>query len=264
MTAPPPLTVTRVPAFDDNYLWLIHGLGDRESHVAAVDPGDAERIEEALSQAHLSLAAVLVTHHHRDHTGGVAALAERYGCSVYGPAQESIPALTHPLKGGDTVHLPALGVQWAVLDVPGHTAGHIAYVGHGAVFCGDTLFSGGCGRLFEGTATQMLASLDALAALPDETAVYCAHEYTASNLKFALAVEPANDTLKAYAEEVTQRRSEGRATIPSTVGLERAINPFLRSREPAVIQSVWAASQVSSASESETFRLLREWKNRFR
>jgi hydroxyacylglutathione hydrolase len=258
------LLVTCVPAFDDNYLWLIHGIGGTHHRVAVVDPGDPECIESALTASNLTLDAILVTHHHRDHTGGVETLAHTFSCPVYGPAGENIPALTHPLKEGDTVILPTLDLRFEVLDVPGHTAGHIAYVGHGAVFCGDTLFSGGCGRLFEGTAAQMLASLDKLAALSPDTAVYCAHEYTASNLKFALAVEPDNTDLVDYAAEVTRLRANGIATIPSTIGRERAINPFLRSREHSVETRVWTESQVESASESETFRLLREWKNRFR
>jgi hydroxyacylglutathione hydrolase len=258
------LTVTRLPAFDDNYLWMIHGGGEHRHHVAVVDPGDPQVIEAALSAHEASLAAILVTHHHGDHTGGVAALAVAHGCPVYGPASETIPALSHPLRAGDTVTLSRLGLEFRVMDVPGHTAGHIAYVGHGAVFCGDTLFSGGCGRLFEGTAAQMLASLDQLAALPDYTCVYCAHEYTAANLRFALAVEPDNGQLIRYAADVTRLRADGEATVPSTIGRERAINPFLRSRLPSVAERVWAHAGITATSEVETFRLLREWKNHFR
>ena len=258
------LTVTRLPAFDDNYLWMIHGAGSRQSQVAVVDPGDADVIQTALAAHQCSLDAILVTHHHRDHTGGVARLAEIHGCPVYGPARESIPAITHPLKGGDWVSLPSLGVEFRVIDVPGHTAGHIAYVGHGALFCGDTLFSGGCGRLFEGTAEQMLASLDQLSALDPDTLVYCAHEYTASNIRFALAVEPSNARLIDYARQVDAKRSEGKPTVPSVISLEQAINPFLRSRLPSVYERVWAHAGISHASEVETFRLLREWKNNFR
>jgi len=259
-----PLRVTALPAFDDNYLWLIHGVDGADRHVAVVDPGDAAVVEAALAAGGYRLDAILVTHHHGDHTGGVAALATAHGCPVYGPATESIPARTHPLTGGGTVLLPTLGLTFDVLDVPGHTAGHIAYVGHGALFCGDTLFSGGCGRLFEGTPAQMLASLAQFTALPADTAVYCAHEYTASNVRFALAVEPGNPELVAYADVVADLRSEGLATIPSSIGRELAVNPFLRSETPAVQQAVWREAGVASADAVETFRLLREWKNRYR
>jgi hydroxyacylglutathione hydrolase len=258
------LCVTRLPAFDDNYLWLIHGEGDRQSQVAVVDPGDAEVVETALTAQGLTLAAILVTHHHGDHTGGVKALAAAHDCPVFGPAQETIPVCTHPVSAGSAVALESLGLKFRVLDVPGHTKGHVAYVGYGALFCGDTLFSGGCGRLFEGTAAQMLASLDQLSALRDETQVYCAHEYTASNLKFALAVEPHNADLMDYAAEVTARRAAGEATIPCRLDRERLINPFLRSRMDSVQHRVWQESGIAAADEVETFRLLREWKNRFR
>jgi hydroxyacylglutathione hydrolase len=258
------LTVTRLPAFDDNYLWMIHGTGSRQRHVAVVDPGDADVIQAALAAHRCSLDAILVTHHHRDHTGGVARLAEIHGCPVYGPARESIPAITHPLKGGDGVSLPSLGLEFRVIDVPGHTGGHIAYVGHGALFCGDTLFSGGCGRLFEGTAEQMLASLDQLAALDPNTHVYCAHEYTTSNLAFARAVEPSNTELADYSEHVRLLRQTDQPTVPTLMSREMKINPFLRSRLPSVYERVWSHAGVSGVSEAETFRLLREWKNHFR
>lgn len=256
-----PLPVTRLPAFNDNYLWLAHGT---ENRVAAVDPGDAAVVAAALERDGLTLAAILVTHHHGDHTGGVPALAARADCPVYGPAAEAIAGVTHPVRGGDRVELHTLGLAFDVIDVPGHTRGHVAYVGHGALFCGDTLFSGGCGRLFEGTPAQMLASLDTLAALPQDTAVYCAHEYTAANLAFARAVEPNNADLRAYAEEVAERRARGAATVPCVLGRERRINPFLRSREPTVSAAVWQATGVPSADAVETFRRLREWKNGFR
>jgi hydroxyacylglutathione hydrolase len=195
---------------------------------------------------------------------------------VFGPGNEDIEGITHPVQGGDRVELPALGLSFAVLAVPGHTRGHIAYAGHGAVFCGDTLFSGGCGRLFEGTPAQMHASLGALAALPPETQVYCAHEYTASNLRFALAVEPDNAALVAYAAEVAALRAAGRATVPTTVARERAINPFLRTTVPAVRTAAagfaeeagLAPSEASTATSNNddiaTLAALREWKNRFR
>jgi hydroxyacylglutathione hydrolase len=260
----PDLTVTRVPAFEDNYLWLAHGQGDAAARVAVVDPGDPAAIEAVLDARKLTLAAILVTHHHGDHTGGVEALASRHGVPVYGPATEDIPGRTIAVRGGDRVELPSLGLAFRVLDVPGHTAGHIAYAGHGAVFCGDTMFSGGCGRLFEGTPAQMLASLDALATLPDETQVYCAHEYTAANLRFALAVEPGNAALVAYAADVARLREQQVPTVPTTIGRERAINPFLRTRLAAVRASATARAGHVPADDAAAFAVVREWKNGFR
>lgn len=258
-----PLEVTPVPAFADNYLWLIHGLPDR-SRVAVVDPGDARPIVEALAAHGLTLDAILVTHHHPDHVGGVEALADRTGAPVYGPARESIPRRTAALAGGDRVTLPSLGLGFEVIDVPGHTAGHIAYYGHGALFCGDTLFSGGCGRLFEGTPAQMLESLDRLRSLPPETRMYCAHEYTASNLRFALAVEPVNADLVAHADLVAQWRAQGRPSVPTTLGLERRINPFLRTREATVRAAAERRAGRPLASDADAFAVVREWKNEFR
>ena len=269
------LAVTAVPAFDDNYLWLVHAPADPQQ-VLVVDPGDATAVKAALHAQGLVLAGILVTHHHGDHVGGVQALAAGAALPVFGPGNEDIEGITHFVQGGDRVELPELGLSFAVLAVPGHTRGHIAYAGHGAVFCGDTLFSGGCGRLFEGTPAQMYASLGALAALPPETQVYCAHEYTASNLRFALAVEPDNAALVTYADEVAALRAAGRATVPTTVARERAINPFLRTTVPAV--RVAAAgfaveagltinaggTTVSEGDNIGTLAALREWKNRFR
>lgn len=258
------LSVTRLPAFEDNYLWLVHGLGPHARRVAAVDPGDADVIRAALRAGGLELVAILVTHHHGDHVGGVAALASEFGVPVYGPAGEHIPARTVSLREGDEVALARLGLNFQVLDVPGHTAGHIAYVGHGAVFCGDTLFSGGCGRLFEGTAAQMLASLDKLAKLPPETRVYCAHEYTAANLRFARAVEPGNAALATYAAEVAEMRSRGIATVPTSIGLELRINPFLRTRLSDVRRAAATHAGHEPHGDADAFGMVREWKNGFR
>ena len=261
------LAVTAVPAFDDNYLWLVHAPADPRQ-VLVVDPGDAAAVEAALRAQGLVLAGILVTHHHGDHVGGVQALVAGAALPVFGPGNEDIEGITHPVQGGARVELPALGLSFAVLDVPGHTRGHIAYAGHGAVFCGDTLFSGGCGRLFEGTPAQMYASLGALAALPPETQVYCAHEYTASNLRFALAVEPDNAALVAYTAEVAALRAAGQATVPTTVARERAINPFLRTTVPAVRAAAagFAVEAGLNAANDDiaTLAALREWKNRFR
>ena len=254
---PAELTVTRLPAFEDNYFWLIHGAGAASRKVAVVDPGDADTVLTALAAEGLELAAILVTHHHADHIGGVAALAERFRVPVWGPAGEQIPARTTALREGDEVVLASLGLRFRVLDVPGHTAGHIAYTGHGAVFCGDTLFSGGCGRLFEGTPAQMLASLDKLAKLPPETRVYCAHEYTASNARFALSVDEA-PALKARAEQVFAARQRGEWTVPTTIGLEKATNPFLRA--PLLADRVGKAG----APDYEAFAAVRAAKDAFK
>lgn len=252
-----------IPAFSDNYLWLLHDA----CQSIVVDPGQAEPVLECLREHRLALQTILVTHHHPDHVGGVAALRDATGAHVVGPAHERIPEPFEPVQQGDMV--AALGLRFSVLDVPGHTAGHIAYYAHcpgeaPLLFCGDTLFSGGCGRLFEGTPAQMLASLDALAALPGDTRVCCAHEYTLANLRFARAVEPGNTQLHDYSQECEQLRARGLPTLPSTIAMERAINPFLRSREHAVIASVAAhAPHTDTRDEAAVFAALREWKNQF-
>lgn len=259
----PPLTVIPVPAFADNYLWLVHGVTDPR-RAAVVDPGAAAPVLAALGAQSLTLEAILVTHHHADHTGGVAELAERTGAAVWGPARERVPAPCTALEGGDRVVLERLGLSFEVIDVPGHTAGHIAYAGHGAVFCGDTLFSGGCGRLFEGTAEQMLGSLDRLAALPRDTRVYCAHEYTLANLRFALEVDPHNDALRAWREEALLLRERGEPTLPSTIGRERDVNPFLRCRTEAVREAAGRHAGRALATPVEVFAAVRQWKDGFR
>ncbi len=257
------LVVRPLPAFSDNYVWLVHGRRDPR-RVAVVDPGDAAPVFRALAADGLQLDAILITHHHADHVGGVQPLLDRFPVPVYGPAAEAIPGRTAALSGGDAVELAGLGLAFEVLDVPGHTAGHIAYHGHGALFCGDTLFSGGCGRLFEGTPAQMLGSLDALRHLPPDTAVYCAHEYTASNLRFALVVEPVNADLVAHADLVRELRAQGRPTVPSTLGLERRINPFLRTRLPAVRAAAERRAGRPLDSDADVFATVRQWKNEFR
>ncbi|MDP2706227.1 MAG: hydroxyacylglutathione hydrolase, partial [Burkholderiales bacterium] len=224
--------VLHARAFEDNYIWLIRGKSP--DRVAIVDPGDAGPVLAALDKQRLTPVAILCTHHHGDHVGGVADILKVYPLPVYGPARERIGTLTHRLVDGDRVTLPELGLEFEVLDVPGHTAGHIAYFGAGMLFCGDTMFSAGCGRLFEGTAEQMHKSLSRFAALPEATRVYCGHEYTEANLRFALAVEPDNPDSDAYLEQARERRSQDLPTLPSTIGLERRVNPFLRSGQPGV------------------------------
>lgn len=257
-------SVLTVPAFNDNYLWLIHD----GAHAAVVDPGDAQPILAALKAHNLALTAILLTHHHADHIGGVPELLQHYQVPVFGPRNDGIAAVARPLDEGDSFDVPGLAVRLSVLEVPGHTRGHIAYVRDGAepwLFCGDTLFAGGCGRLFEGTPAQMTASLGKLAALPEQTKVFCAHEYTLANLRFATAVEPGNATLRARVETDTATRAQGRPTVPSTIGLEKATNPFLRYREPAIAAQLAAAGKLASddAEPVAVFAALRQWKNTF-
>ena len=261
------LSVLAVPAFADNYLWLIHD----GRHAAVVDPGDAMAILDALQAHQLTLSAILLTHHHADHTGGVPELLQHFAVPVFGPRNEAITAITEPLAEGDVAYVAELGLQMTVIDVPGHTKGHIAYVrqrdersGAPWLFSGDTLFAGGCGRLFEGTPGQMADSLGKLAALPDDTEVFCAHEYTLSNLRFANAVEPGNLALQERIAIDTEKRQQGLSTVPSTIALEKATNPFLRYREPAILTSLKVEGKLASdASPVEAFAALRMWKNNF-
>jgi hydroxyacylglutathione hydrolase len=253
------MTLIPLPAFADNYIWMLH-----DGHKAmVVDPGDAEPVWNALQQHALQLESILVTHHHADHTGGVAALRTATEARVFGPATEDMPEPLTRLHGAQTCS--ALGLKFQVMDVPGHTAGHIAFYcdamdGAPLLFCGDTLFSGGCGRLFEGTPAQMLASLDCLATLPDDTRVCCTHEYTLRNLEFARAVEPSNAELEQYQVHCQALRAAGLPTLPSHIGLERKINPFLRSRLPAVIAAA-EAHDATMAENAGIFATLRQWKN---
>ena len=258
------LQVTPVRAFSDNYIWLIHSPRDA-SRVVAVDPGDARPVEGLLASRNLELSGILITHHHGDHVGGVEALLARHpGIPVFGPASETIPGNPQRLREGDRALFPELELAFEVLDVPGHTAGHIAYVGHGALFCGDTLFSAGCGRLFEGTAEQMHDSLSKLAALPAETSVYCAHEYTLSNLKFSLAVQPDNEAAASYLAHCRELRARDEATIPSDIRRERNVNPFLRCDDETVKQAAEAYAGRRLPSQPEVFAVIRQWKDSFR
>lgn len=260
-----------LPAFTDNYIWLLHTTGSELQRAVVVDPGDADVVLQALSRLNLQLDTILVTHHHADHTGGVAQLRGATGAAVFGPARETMPEPIRRLDGGDAVQ--ALGLQFDVIDVPGHTAGHIAYYcakptskpddpAAPILFCGDTLFSGGCGRLFEGTPAQMLASLGQLAALPSNSRVCCTHEYTLANLRFARAVEPGNAQLAQYQADCVALRARGDITLPSTLARELQINPFLRSTQPEVVR----AAQQFDPTATDTlgvFTAIRQWKNQF-
>lgn len=254
--------VLHVDAFEDNYIWLIRGPDDA-SKVAIVDPGDEIPVYAALKKHALTPLAILCTHHHSDHIGAIGDILEHYSIPVFGPAQEHIPGITHRLKQGDPVDLRDLGLRFEVLDVPGHTRGHIAYYGHGLLFCGDTLFSAGCGRLFEGTAEQMLISLKKLCALPNDTQVYCAHEYTEDNLRFALELEPHNPDLLAYINKVKKLRQTKRPTLPTSIGAEKSFNPFLRSAEPGVKRAAETHCGHALHSPQEVFAEVRKWKDRY-
>ena len=257
------LRIDALPAFADNYIWLLQD--DQSRRCAVVDPGDAAPVQAWLdAHAGWTLEAILTTHHHADHVGGVAALKAKTGARVFGPSQESIPALDQAL--GDGQRIQVLGLDFEVIDVPGHTLGHIAYFHDDALpwlFCGDTLFAAGCGRLFEGTPRQMFDSLGRLAALPDATEVYCAHEYTLSNLRFAAAVEPENPQIAARVAQVTQWRAEGRISLPSQIGLERQTNPFLRCGEASVEKTLDQRCGPQARTSCESFAALRSWKNSF-
>lgn len=256
------MQIHAVPAFQDNYLWVIAAGG----RAAVVDPGDADPVEAFLERQGLELTAILATHHHGDHVGGLAELAAHWKCPVFGPAGERIAGLTRRLSEGDRIEVPGIGAAFTALDVPGHTAGHIAYVHGGAdpsLFCGDTLFACGCGRLFEGTPEQMVDSLGKLARLPGETRVYCGHEYTLANIGFAEAVEPGNRALAQRKRRDAAKRERGEPTLPSTIAEERATNPFLRCTEPEVIASAEYRAGHKLATPVEVFAEIRNWKNSF-
>jgi hydroxyacylglutathione hydrolase len=248
-----------LPAFEDNYIWAIR----RGDQVAVVDPGEAAPVQRYLRQTGARLCAVLVTHRHDDHTDGIAALTAATSIPVFGPSLEAVAGVTRPLADGERIALPELGIDFEVIAVPGHTRGHVAYYREGTLFCGDVLFGAGCGRVFEGTMAQMQASLARLAALPADTLIYCAHEYTAANLRFARAVEPDNAALLARSAAVAKLRGEGRYSVPSTLAEELATNPFLRWDAPAVVAAASARRGSPPRDAAEVFAAIREWKNGF-
>lgn len=253
------MQVRPVAAFKDNYIWL---AGHTDSHcVAIVDPGDARPVLDALRRDGLTPCAILITHHHHDHVGGITELLRHFSLPVYGPAREAIPALSHPLHEGDQVVLEEAGLHLNVLDVPGHTCGAIAYHGNGGLFCGDTLFTAGCGYLFEGTATQMYHALSKLAGLPPETQVYCGHEYTADNLAFARVVEPHNPDILSRSSDVDRLREQGLPTVPAPLALELRTNPFLRCHIPAVVAATERYAGRHLAETAAVFAVVRAWKD---
>jgi hydroxyacylglutathione hydrolase len=256
-------TIIPIPAFRDNYIWAVRS----GRYAAVVDPGDAAPVLAWLAESDVELSAIIATHHHADHVGGIDALRARHDVPVFGPAHETIPRRTRALVEGERIEVPGVGLPLAVLDIPGHTAGHIAYYTSGAdpvLFCGDTLFAAGCGRLFEGTPREMWSSLSKLAALPPATRVYCGHEYTLANLRFAEAAEPGNAEVRARIVRERAKRERGQPTLPTTIGEELATNPFLRAARPDVMASAARHAGRPVTDPVDAFATLREWKNGFR
>ncbi len=262
------INIQAINAFNDNYIWAI----TNKEMVTLVDPGDADVCIKFIEAENLILNAILITHHHADHTGGIEALVEycqqkQWSLSVYGPANENIPRCDVQLKENDTVTLSVFDISFNIIDLPGHTAGHIAYFADNdttpILFCGDTLFSAGCGRIFEGTPIQMFTSLSKLMNLPEQTHVYCTHEYTQANIAFALTVDPTNEALINYDVKVNELRANGHATIPSTIKQEKQINPFLRCHEQNIQISAQKFSPDTTISTLDTFTTIRRWKDQF-
>jgi len=251
--------VVALRALTDNYVWTL-----RDAHCAVVvDPGDSRPVIDYLQREKLELAAVLNTHHHADHVGGNAGLLARWKVPVFGPYDERIGDVTQRMRDGTSCRLPHFGTEMGVMEIPGHTRTHIAFYGSGMLFSGDTLFAAGCGRLFEGTPRQMYDSLSRLMQLPDETLVYCGHEYTVSNIRFARAVEPDNATLRELEIKAKKQRDQGLPTLPSTIAQEKATNPFVRVREPAVIDAAARFANRPLADPVSVLAAIREWKNAF-
>jgi hydroxyacylglutathione hydrolase len=264
--SPTKMKVSMIKAFSDNYIWAISS--NFSEKMALVDPGDADVCIDFIEQQQVQLSSILVTHHHPDHVGGISKLKayckkKQWPLTVYGPKSENIPHCDVALDESDTVELAELNLVFNIIDIPGHTSGHIAYLSQDNLFCGDTLFSGGCGRLFEGTPKQMLASLEKLSALPERTHVYCAHEYTQANLNFALTVEPCNSELVFYYNQVLQLREQGIATIPSSILLEKKINPFMRCDKPSIMTSATEYSGDEVNDKLTAFSIIRAWKDNF-
>lgn len=249
--------LTPIPALKDNYIWALHD----DRYAVVVDPGEVAPVLAWLNGRHLL--AVLITHRHPDHWGGVPGLLERHPAPVYGPTNETVPGVSHPVGEGDVIEFPPLGLQLQVFDIPGHTQGHVAYLGAGALFCGDTLFGAGCGRIFDGTAAQLYASLQRIVRLPDETRVCCAHEYTEANLRFALACEPDNLAIRQRVVDVRELRAAGQPSLPSSIATEKVTNPFLRCHVAEVAASAAAATGRSLPDELAVFTALRAWRNDF-
>lgn len=254
------LKIQAITAFEDNYIWFIQDLNSQLTLI--VDPGDAAPVLTALKQQNLTPIAILITHGCHDHVDGIAEILEHYDIPVYGPSKEFIPELTHPVIEADTVSLSGFPLI-TVMDIPGHTKGHIGFLIERCLFCGDTLFAAGCGRLHGGPAKVLFESLQKISQLPDETKIYCAHEYTEANLKFSVTIEPNNSAVKERIKETALVRNEGLASVPSTLGLEKKTNPFLRSDEETVRRAVESYYEQPLSTSEQVFTLLRQWKDRF-
>lgn len=255
------MQITAISTFRDNYVWALHREQSGSSVAVLVDPGEPGAILSWLLTHKTRPIAILVTHHHADHVGAIATLCQRWPMPVFAPCKESIAGTTHAVAEGDVVAVPGLGLNFTVWETPGHTRGHVCYIGHGCLFCGDTLFSCGCGRLFEGSAAQMQTSLQRLATLPPETRVYCAHEYTLPNIGFARELEADNPALEARYQEARARRKAKQPTLPSSMAREQATNPFLRCHLPAVRAALEAQFRRPVTDEAQAFALLRQWKD---
>ena len=252
------LTINGIPALQDNYIWLIR----RENHAVAVDPGEAAPVLDFLQKNNLKLDAILCTHRHHDHIDGIEELREVYNVPVYGRKHPQNPHITQDLREGDRLQLDQINAVFDIIDIPGHLDDHIAFIAPQTLFCGDVMFGAGCGKNFEGTPAQLHQSLKRLAELPDDTFVYCAHEYTAYNLPFALACEPNNANIKRRNTETSLLRAANLPTVPFTIALEKATNPFLRYTNPELIQTLQSRGLVD-ISELAVFTALREWRDRF-
>ncbi|CAG8998205.1 MAG: Hydroxyacylglutathione hydrolase GloB [Candidatus Celerinatantimonas neptuna] len=256
------MQILTIPAFNDNYIWLLHNPQQRQC--AVIDPGQADTLLKRLGALQANLSYILLTHHHQDHIGGVEKLLEHYPeCKVYANSQSSLPFQTIGVESGQSIELKALDISLEVISTPGHTSDHVTYYDGHHLFCGDTLFNCGCGRLFEGTAEQMINSLEKIASLPTSTQIYSAHEYTLSNLKFALTIEPENKTLQAYQQIMVKQRQQGLPTIPFDLASQLDCNPFLRCQKPSVKAAVEASQQSPCSSEIDVFAGLRQLKDRF-
>lgn len=255
------LNIVPIPAFADNYIWTCY----KDQYAIVVDPGDAVPVIHFLEKNKLTLIAILVTHHHHDHIDGIQQLVELYNTPVYGPRHEKIPCMTHPLGEGDAVKFDLVNFYAHVIDIPGHTKGHIAYLWDGGMFCGDTLFTCGCGKIFDGTPEQLHHSLQRLSSLPEETLVYCTHEYTEYNTPFALKCEPGNSALRQRVVDSEILREQNKPTVPSTLRLEKATNPFLRCKEPEIIQHIeyHLGAKLPEGDEQAAFVALRKWRDVF-
>lgn len=254
------ITIKPIPALRDNYIWAI--VDEKSKKTVIVDPGEAAPVIHFLTTNSLSLMAILLTHHHWDHINGVAAL-EPYCNVVIGPAKDNVASLTSAVDQGDNVNIAGFPIIFNVMSIPGHTNGHIAFYANGMLFCGDTLFAAGCGRAFEGTPETLYASLQKMAQLPSDTPIYCGHEYTQNNLRFAEQVEPRNQAIKTRIKEVEKRRSMNLPTLPSTLALEKETNPFLRCQEKDVIASASSYAKKTLTTPEQVFKHLRQWKNEF-